>query len=173
MRDWVFYVPTCFAIVALACGLEMAGKRVWGACLQLRFPEAVEEALADLAPNRITDYVYNLSEKFSGFYTECKACLAPALALAAACHPILMHVPVVNAHLGALLVHSRTMCEQPAVLRLVHALKGSCDVQVLCIEMLCRRNYYKICNVSGSAVVHLSFLACSNCTACTLNAGVF
>lgn len=37
-----------------------------------RFPEAVETVLEELAPNRLTEYVYDLAEKFSGFYTECK-----------------------------------------------------------------------------------------------------
>ncbi|KAK9813474.1 hypothetical protein WJX73_001024 [Symbiochloris irregularis] len=37
-----------------------------------RFPEAVELVLDELAPNRLTEYVYDLAEKFSGFYTECK-----------------------------------------------------------------------------------------------------
>ncbi|KAL3157657.1 hypothetical protein ABBQ32_012100 [Trebouxia sp. C0010 RCD-2024] len=37
----------------------------------VRFPEAVEAAVEELMPNRITDYLYDLSEKFNGFYTEC------------------------------------------------------------------------------------------------------
>ncbi len=37
----------------------------------IRFPEAVETAVEELMPNRITDYLYDLSEKFNGFYTEC------------------------------------------------------------------------------------------------------
>ena len=37
-----------------------------------RFPEALELVLAELMPNRLTDYVYDLADKFSGFYTECK-----------------------------------------------------------------------------------------------------
>lgn len=37
----------------------------------IRFPEAVEAAVEELMPNRITDYLYDLSEKFNGFYTEC------------------------------------------------------------------------------------------------------
>lgn len=28
--------------------------------------------LEDLMPNRLTDYLYSLSETFNGFYTECK-----------------------------------------------------------------------------------------------------
>ena len=38
----------------------------------IRFPEAVEASVEELMPNRITDYLYDLSEKFNGFYTECK-----------------------------------------------------------------------------------------------------
>jgi len=37
-----------------------------------RFPEAVEEALEELMPNRITEYQYELSQVFSEFYNECK-----------------------------------------------------------------------------------------------------
>lgn len=44
----------------------------------IRFPEAVEAAVEELMPNRITDYLYDLSEKFNGFYTECHVSL---------CHP--------------------------------------------------------------------------------------
>ena len=40
-----------------------------------RFPEAVEEMLEELYPNRITDFVYDLSDKFSTFYTACQASL--------------------------------------------------------------------------------------------------
>lgn len=37
-----------------------------------QFPEAVEDMLEELMPNRLTDYLYTLSETFSSFYTECK-----------------------------------------------------------------------------------------------------
>lgn len=51
-----------------------------GSVLQvIRFPEAVEAAVEELMPNRITDYLYDLSEKFNGFYTECHVSL---------CHPV-------------------------------------------------------------------------------------
>lgn len=42
-----------------------------------RFPEAVEAALNELAPNRITDYLYDLSGVFNQFYTECKVVGSP------------------------------------------------------------------------------------------------
>ena len=42
-----------------------------------RFPEAVEAALHELAPNRITDYLYDLSGVFNQFYTECKVVGSP------------------------------------------------------------------------------------------------
>ena len=38
----------------------------------VRFPEAIKEMLSDIYPNRITDYVYELSEFFSTFYNECQ-----------------------------------------------------------------------------------------------------
>eukprot|EP00955_Chlamydomonas_euryale_P060736 357808-Chlamydomonas_euryale.AAC.10 len=37
-----------------------------------KFPEAVEDTLTQLAPNRLTDFLYDLSEKFNAFYVECK-----------------------------------------------------------------------------------------------------
>lgn len=37
-----------------------------------RFPEAVEEALCDLSPNRLCDYLYSLTEAFNQFYGSCK-----------------------------------------------------------------------------------------------------
>lgn len=37
-----------------------------------KFTEALEDMLEELAPNRITEYLYELSERFNGFYTECK-----------------------------------------------------------------------------------------------------
>ena len=40
----------------------------------VRFPEAVEDMLEELYPNRITDYVYELSDRFTGFYTDCQVC---------------------------------------------------------------------------------------------------
>ncbi|WIA09204.1 hypothetical protein OEZ86_011787 [Tetradesmus obliquus] len=38
----------------------------------VQFPEALEDMLEELTPNRLTDYLYTLSETFSNFYTECK-----------------------------------------------------------------------------------------------------
>ena len=37
-----------------------------------RFPEAVEDALSDLSPNRLCDYLYSLTEAFNQFYGSCK-----------------------------------------------------------------------------------------------------
>jgi len=37
-----------------------------------KLPEAVEDMLEELAPNRLTDYLYELSEKFNSFYVDCK-----------------------------------------------------------------------------------------------------
>ena len=41
----------------------------------VRFPEALEDSLAELLPNRITDYLYELSDRFNSFYVECKVYL--------------------------------------------------------------------------------------------------
>ncbi|KAG1677444.1 hypothetical protein FOA52_001899 [Chlamydomonas sp. UWO 241] len=37
-----------------------------------KFPEAIEDLLSQLAPNRLTDFLYDLSEKFNAFYVDCK-----------------------------------------------------------------------------------------------------
>ncbi|KAG2495395.1 hypothetical protein HYH03_006662 [Edaphochlamys debaryana] len=37
-----------------------------------KFPEALEDAIEELAPNRVTDYLYDLSEKFNSFYVDCR-----------------------------------------------------------------------------------------------------
>ncbi len=42
-----------------------------------RFPEALASMLADLAPNRITDYLFELSGVFNQFYTECQVVGSP------------------------------------------------------------------------------------------------
>jgi len=36
-----------------------------------RFPEAVEAALTELMPNRLTEYLYGLSTAFNEFYASC------------------------------------------------------------------------------------------------------
>ena len=46
----------------LALGLHLA-----------RFPEALQDMLAEMQPNRITEFLYDLSQKFNTFYDECKA----------------------------------------------------------------------------------------------------
>ncbi|KAL0374421.1 UNVERIFIED_CONTAM: Arginine--tRNA ligase, chloroplastic/mitochondrial [Sesamum radiatum] len=38
----------------------------------LQFPEIVEEACTNLLPNILCEYLYNLSEDFTRFYTNCK-----------------------------------------------------------------------------------------------------
>jgi len=44
-----------------------------GLALQIaRFPEAIERTMNELMPNRICEYLYDLSEAFNGFYTECQ-----------------------------------------------------------------------------------------------------
>ena len=42
-----------------------------------RFPEALEAMLQDLTPNRITEYVFELSTVFNQFYTECQVVGSP------------------------------------------------------------------------------------------------
>jgi DALR anticodon binding domain len=38
----------------------------------VRFPEVLETAIAELAPHRLTEYLYELSEVFNSFYRDCK-----------------------------------------------------------------------------------------------------
>lgn len=38
----------------------------------VRFTEMLEDMLVELAPNRITEYVYELSNYFNTFYQACK-----------------------------------------------------------------------------------------------------
>jgi len=47
-------------------------KEVELALALCRFPEAIEDMVEELMPNRLTDYLYGLSESFNAFYTECK-----------------------------------------------------------------------------------------------------
>jgi len=36
-----------------------------------RFPEVIEQIVQDLLPNRLTDYLYNLAERFHAFFRDC------------------------------------------------------------------------------------------------------
>lgn len=38
----------------------------------LRFVEALDQVASELLPNRLTDYLYTLAEKFNAFYRDCK-----------------------------------------------------------------------------------------------------
>ena len=38
----------------------------------VKFTETLEDMFVDLAPNRVTEYIYELANLFSSFYTECK-----------------------------------------------------------------------------------------------------
>ena len=42
----------------------------------VKFTETLEDMFVDLAPNRITEYVYELANLFSTFYTECKVSIS-------------------------------------------------------------------------------------------------
>ena len=46
----------------------------------VRFPEVLEIAIAELAPHRLTEYLYELSEVFNSFYRDCKVRHACVLA---------------------------------------------------------------------------------------------
>uniref|UniRef100_A0A1J3CAN3 arginine--tRNA ligase n=1 Tax=Noccaea caerulescens TaxID=107243 RepID=A0A1J3CAN3_NOCCA len=51
--------------------LCLEDERALGLCL-LQFAETVEEACTKLLPNLLCEYLYNLSEHFTKFYTNCK-----------------------------------------------------------------------------------------------------
>jgi len=38
----------------------------------VRFPEVLEEMLVEMLPNRLTDYLFELSQKFTTFYSDCQ-----------------------------------------------------------------------------------------------------
>ena len=38
----------------------------------VRFGEALDQVVRDLAPNRLTEYLFTLAEKFNAFYRDCK-----------------------------------------------------------------------------------------------------
>lgn len=48
----------------------------------VKFTETIEDMFSDLAPNRLTEYVYELANLFSSFYTECKVSSLLSLACA-------------------------------------------------------------------------------------------
>ncbi|KAF6167412.1 hypothetical protein GIB67_032606 [Kingdonia uniflora] len=51
--------------------LDHADERVLGLHL-LQFAEIVEDACTNLLPNTLCEYLYNLSENFTRFYTNCQ-----------------------------------------------------------------------------------------------------
>ncbi|KAL1533287.1 arginine--tRNA ligase [Salvia divinorum] len=51
--------------------LAHPGERILGLHL-LQFAEVVEESCTNLLPNGLCEYLYNLSEYFTGFYTNCQ-----------------------------------------------------------------------------------------------------
>ncbi|KAL6897786.1 hypothetical protein ACP4OV_006745 [Aristida adscensionis] len=59
-----------------AISLEHEDERVLGLYL-IRFAEVVEEACTNLLPNVLCEYLYNLSEMFTKFYTSCKVVGTP------------------------------------------------------------------------------------------------
>ena len=45
----------------------------------LRFPDMVQSVLADLFPHKLTDYMWDLSNKFTAFYMECRVVDSPEM----------------------------------------------------------------------------------------------
>uniref|UniRef100_A0A0D9WD57 arginine--tRNA ligase n=1 Tax=Leersia perrieri TaxID=77586 RepID=A0A0D9WD57_9ORYZ len=59
-----------------AISLDHPDERVLGLYL-IRFAEVVEEACTNLLPNVLCEYLYNLSEMFTRFYTNCQVVGSP------------------------------------------------------------------------------------------------
>ncbi|CAL4895546.1 unnamed protein product [Urochloa decumbens] len=59
-----------------AISLDHPDERVLGLYL-IRFAEVVEEACTNLLPNVVCEYLYNLSEMFTKFYTNCQVVGSP------------------------------------------------------------------------------------------------
>ena len=45
----------------------------------LKFPDMVSSVLAELFPHKLTDYMWDLSNKFTAFYTECRVVDSPEM----------------------------------------------------------------------------------------------
>lgn len=63
----------CTAEVAKTSKLALAHEKEKALALHIiRFPEALEVAIGELAPHRLTEYLYELSDYFNSFYVELK-----------------------------------------------------------------------------------------------------
>ena len=58
----------------------------------VKFSETLEDMFTDLAPNRLTEYVYELANLFSSFYTECKVIHVSCLTMSAKVLCILLQI---------------------------------------------------------------------------------
>ena len=58
-----------------------------------KFTETLEDMFIDLAPNRLTEYIYELANLFSSFYTECKVRLLQGLWPGLLLHPVPRRAP--------------------------------------------------------------------------------
>eukprot|EP00798_Chlamydomonas_sp_ICE-L_P023140 gene23140-30344_t len=64
--------------LAKTASIEITHPKELELCIHLcKFSEAIEDMLDELTPNRLTDYLYDLSEKFNGFYVDCKVVGSP------------------------------------------------------------------------------------------------
>jgi arginyl-tRNA synthetase len=45
----------------------------------LKFPDMVNSILTDLYPHKLTDYMWELSNKFTAFYMECRVVDSPEM----------------------------------------------------------------------------------------------
>jgi arginyl-tRNA synthetase len=66
------------ALVASGAAVTLTHEREAALALHVaRFPEALELAISELVPHRVTEYLYELSGVFNQFYTECQVVGTP------------------------------------------------------------------------------------------------
>jgi len=69
--SWSCYI--CRAELAKTASVALTNEKERMLAMHVvRFPEALADAIADLLPNRITDYLYELTDIFNSFYVECQ-----------------------------------------------------------------------------------------------------
>jgi len=76
MRQSKVDVDALEASTELALGTE--SERALGLEL-LKFPDMIQSILSDLYPHKLTDYMWELSNKFTAFYMECRVVDSPEM----------------------------------------------------------------------------------------------
>ena len=76
MRQSKVDVSALDASAELALGTE--SERALGLEI-LKFPDMIQSILSDLCPHKLTDYMWELSNKFTAFYMECRVVDSPEM----------------------------------------------------------------------------------------------